>query len=179
MSADLAEPYREMEGKLKDAVAKLLRRGNHQLLSAMLHALLAYPDYPYDWKPIGYVDGKGGPNGRFVLVTTPPTLGQGHALAQGAEAAGDPGRGEGPGPAVLGVLRLHQHPSGLGAAGEDHPGRRVHGQGARCRQGSHPKPQCMDRQERPRRGRDYLPSAAGADRADALRRDGRPQLPVA
>ncbi|MGA2501208.1 MAG: hypothetical protein ABSH20_26005 [Tepidisphaeraceae bacterium] len=74
MSADLAGPYREMEGKLKGAVAELMRRGNHQLLSAMLHALLAYPDYPYDWKPIGYVDGKGGPNGRYVLVTTPPSL---------------------------------------------------------------------------------------------------------
>ena len=63
MSAELAEPYREMEAKLKDAVAELLRRGNHQLLSGMLHALLAYPDYPYDWKTIGYVDGNGGPTG--------------------------------------------------------------------------------------------------------------------
>jgi hypothetical protein len=26
------------------------------------------------WKTIGYVDGSGGPNGRFVSVTTPPTL---------------------------------------------------------------------------------------------------------
>ena len=55
MSAELEEPYREMEAELKDAVAELLRKGNHQLLSAMLHALLAYPDYPYDWKPVGYV----------------------------------------------------------------------------------------------------------------------------
>jgi hypothetical protein len=74
MSADLTGPYRAMEGKLKDAVAELMRRGNHRLLSAMLHALLAYPDYPYDWKAIGYVDRKGGPGGRFVLVTTPPSL---------------------------------------------------------------------------------------------------------
>jgi len=74
MSAELAEPYRETEEKLKDAVAQLLRRGNHQLLSGMLHALLCYPDYPWDWKPIGYVDGGGGPHGRFVHVTTPPTL---------------------------------------------------------------------------------------------------------
>ncbi len=73
MSADLAEPYRDVEAKLKDAVAQLLRRGNHQLLSGMLHALLAYPDYPYDWKTIGYVDGNGGPTA-FVAVTTPPTL---------------------------------------------------------------------------------------------------------
>jgi hypothetical protein len=74
MNAELAEPYREVEAKLKDAVAQLLRKGNHQLLSGMLHALLAYPDFPYDWKTIGYVDGSGGPNGRFVSVTTPPTL---------------------------------------------------------------------------------------------------------
>jgi hypothetical protein len=74
MNPELAVPYRATEEKLKDAMAQLLRRGNHQLLSGMLHALLAYPDYPYDWKPIGYVDGKGGPHGRFVLVTTPPTL---------------------------------------------------------------------------------------------------------
>lgn len=74
MSAELAEPYRAVEAKLKDAVAQLLRRGNHQLLSGMLHALLAYPDYPYDWKTIGYTETGGGPNGRFVPVTTPPTL---------------------------------------------------------------------------------------------------------
>ena len=74
MNAELAEPYQAMEKDLKEAVAKLLRRGNHQLLSGMLHALLAYPDYPYDWKTIGYVEGNGGPNGRFVAVTTPPML---------------------------------------------------------------------------------------------------------
>jgi hypothetical protein len=70
MSAELEQPYREMEGALKEAVAELLRKGNHQLLSAMLHALLAYPDYPYDWKPVGYVN----KTGRFVTVTCPPTL---------------------------------------------------------------------------------------------------------
>ena len=46
MSADLAQPYREMEGKLKDAVADLLRKGNHQLLSAMLHASWRIPIIP-------------------------------------------------------------------------------------------------------------------------------------
>jgi len=74
MNPVLEQPYRKMEGDLKDAVAELLRRGNHQLLSGMLHALLAYPDYPYDWKPIGYVDKRTDSEGRFVLVTTPPAL---------------------------------------------------------------------------------------------------------
>ena len=69
MTADLAGPYRKLEEKLKDAVSDLLRRGNHQLLSGMLHALLAYPDYPWDWQAIGYNE-----NGRFVTVACPPTL---------------------------------------------------------------------------------------------------------
>lgn len=73
MSPSLEEPYRKMEGELKEAVAKLLRRGNHQLLSGMLHGLLAYPDYPYDWEPIGYV-AKNGSGGRFVPVSTPASL---------------------------------------------------------------------------------------------------------
>ena len=110
MSADLAGPYREMEGKLKDAVAELLRRGNHQLLSGMLHALLAYPDYPYDWKPIGYVDGKGGPHGRFVLVTTPPTLDK---ATRSGPRNGSCWRSwpqeKAQGRQSLGLLRLHQH----------------------------------------------------------------------
>jgi hypothetical protein len=69
MTAELAKAYRDMEEKLKDAVADLLRKGSHQLLSAMLHALLAYPDYPYEWKPVGYSD-----DGCFVTVACPPTL---------------------------------------------------------------------------------------------------------
>ena len=93
-----------MEGELKEAVAKLLRRGSHQLLSAMLHGLLAYPDYPYDWKPIGYVDKKGGPNGRFVLVTTPPTLDRNTLWPKEKKLLEILRAGEGPGPTMLGVL---------------------------------------------------------------------------
>ena len=107
MSAELEQPYREMEADLKEAVAELLRRGNHQLLSAMLHALLAYPDYPYDWKPVGYVD----KSGAIRRGDLPADVGQQLPLAEGEEAAGDPAAREGPGPTVLGLLRLHQHPS--------------------------------------------------------------------
>ena len=70
----LSGPYREVEEKLKAAVKNLLRKGNKQLLSPMLHCLLAYSDYPYDWPLIGYVDRKDVPNGRFVPVVSPPTL---------------------------------------------------------------------------------------------------------
>ena len=45
---------------------------------------------------------------------------------------------------------------------------RIHGEGARCRQGSHQEPQRMDCQECPRGGRDHLPSPAGTDRTDAV-----------
>ena len=164
LSPVLEQPYREMEGKLKDAVAQLLRRGSHRLLSAMLHALLAYPDYPYDWKPIGYFDSKAGTNGRFVLVTTPPSLGPGCTLAQREEAAGDPQAGEGPGPAVLGVRRLCGQASGIGAVAHDHPIRRIHGKGAGGPEGADQEPQCMDCQECPRGGCDHFPSPAGTHR---------------
>jgi len=51
-----------------------LRKGSTQLLSKMLHALLAYCDFPYDWETISYVDHRDGPNGRWIPVVTPPTL---------------------------------------------------------------------------------------------------------
>ena len=35
----------------------------------MLQTLLAYPDYPFDWEPVGYWE-----DGAFVTVATPPTL---------------------------------------------------------------------------------------------------------
>jgi hypothetical protein len=72
MSGDMEIAYEKMESELKDAITELLRKGNCQLLSTMLHALLAYPDFPYGWKPLGYYDKKDGD--RFVHVTTPPTL---------------------------------------------------------------------------------------------------------
>ena len=74
MGPELGEPYRELEEKLTKAVKELLKKGNHQLLSTMLHALLAYPDYPYDWPLIGYTDHKIPPHGRFVAVAAAPTL---------------------------------------------------------------------------------------------------------
>ena len=69
MSAELVDAYRDLEAKLKDEVAKLLRRGNHQLLSGMLHALLAYPDFPYDWQQSATTKVVGS-----LQVATPPTL---------------------------------------------------------------------------------------------------------
>ena len=74
MCGELATAYQEVEAKLKAAVKELLRKGNHQLLSPMLHCLLAYPDLPRGWPLIGYTDWKDGPHGRFVPVVAPPDL---------------------------------------------------------------------------------------------------------
>ena len=140
MCPELAVPYHDMEAKLKEAVKQLLRRGSHQLLSPMLHALLAYTDYPYDWKLVGYVDAKDGSNGRFVLVTTPPTLNKNTLWPKGTRTTEDPRRGESPRSAIVGVLCLHEYTSGPGAARNDHQAGRLSSQGPRRQQGSHPQP---------------------------------------
>jgi superfamily II DNA or RNA helicase len=76
MSDGMVWPYKKMEGDLRAAVKELLCRGSSRMLSKMLQALLAWPDYPYDWPEIGYTEtGKAaGPDGRYVFVTQPPTL---------------------------------------------------------------------------------------------------------
>jgi hypothetical protein len=79
MSPLMAPVYDEIEKKLKDAVKQLMKKGSGKLLGPMLHCLLAWPDYPYDWKEIGYVDRSKdvGPAGRWVHVVQPPTLERG------------------------------------------------------------------------------------------------------
>src|SRR5262249_29370767 len=68
LDADLAGPYRAMEKELTAAIKEMMSRSHgkdKRLLGTMLNVLLAYPDYPYDWGPIGYYqsggeDGEGG-----------------------------------------------------------------------------------------------------------------------
>ena len=112
MGADLVEAYRDVEGKLKDAVAEMLRRGNHQLLSGDA----ACPA----WR-IPTILSIGSPSAtsrrrrpqRAVRACGYAAhAGPQHALAQGEEAAGDPGAGKVRGSPVLGVLRLYEHAPG-------------------------------------------------------------------
>ncbi len=178
MNPGLAGPYREMEGKLKAAVAELLRRGNHQLLSGMLHALLAYPDCPYDWKPIGYTDAKG----RFVTAfvrATPPTLDRNtlwpkeHKLLEILRQEKAEGR-----QCWVFCVYTNSHPV------LQRLEKIVQQAGFTVKVLEADKVPTRSRskwiaEQRPRRGRDHLPSPAGADRADVVRRHGRPQLPLA
>jgi hypothetical protein len=69
---DLEGAYKVVEDDLKEEVKRMMRKRNTRLLGTMLQTLLAYPDYPYDWKEIGYYD-KDEDSGtmRWVGVTTP------------------------------------------------------------------------------------------------------------
>jgi hypothetical protein len=50
-------------------------RGDRRLLGTMLQTLLAYPDHPHGWGPVGYSEGgEGGGEGAFVTVCIPPNL---------------------------------------------------------------------------------------------------------
>src|SRR5437667_4656050 len=53
----------------------MMKRRDRRLLGAMLQTLLAYPDYPFGWGPIGYWEtGNGGGPGKYMTVTIPPNL---------------------------------------------------------------------------------------------------------
>jgi hypothetical protein len=79
MDAELAKAYkREVEEPLANAVKVMIRRGDRRLLGAMLQTLLAYPDYPFGWEPVGYWQaGADGARGRYVTVADPPHLPEG------------------------------------------------------------------------------------------------------
>lgn len=70
MDDELAATYRrDVEQPLVEAIKEMMRRRDRRLLGAMLQTLLAYPDYPFNWGPVGYTK-----NGLFITVATPPHL---------------------------------------------------------------------------------------------------------
>jgi hypothetical protein len=71
MDRELAAAYRkEVEEPLAEAIKEMMKRRDQRLLGTMLQTLLAYPDFPFGWGPIGYRDH----GGRFVTVAVPPNL---------------------------------------------------------------------------------------------------------
>jgi hypothetical protein len=75
MDPELAAAYRyEVEEPIRAAVQEMMQRRDRRLLGAMLQTLLAYPDYPFGWGPVGYADARRGGPGEFVTVATPPNL---------------------------------------------------------------------------------------------------------
>lgn len=75
MDAELAAEYSRVSGELTTVNSKLVAQGKRGLLSAMLQCLLAYPDYPQDWGPVGYWEREPGQRPRFVPVVQPKDLG--------------------------------------------------------------------------------------------------------
>ena len=73
MTGDVGAEYVRIEKKLRDKVKEMMVKGDMRLLGKMLHTLLSYPDYPYDWKAVGYWDRPRGTTegGTFVPVVTP------------------------------------------------------------------------------------------------------------
>jgi hypothetical protein len=70
MDKDLAAAYRnEVQEPLIEAVKEMMKRRDRRLLGAMVQTLLAYPDYPFAWEPVGYWKA-----GQFVTVAVPPNL---------------------------------------------------------------------------------------------------------
>jgi SNF2 family DNA or RNA helicase len=70
MDGELASAYRdEVQQPLVDAIKEMMKRRDRRLLGAMVQTLLAYPDFPFGWGPVGYRKGED-----FITVTTPPNL---------------------------------------------------------------------------------------------------------
>lgn len=76
MDEELATAYRiQVEKPLAEAIKEMMRRREKRLLGTMLQTLLAYPDYPFHWEPIGYWNGgRGQEAGVFKTVALPPHL---------------------------------------------------------------------------------------------------------
>lgn len=70
MDQELAAAYRdEVQEPLVEAIKEMMKRRDRRLLGAMVQTLLAYPDYPFGWEPVGYWK-----SGQFVTVAMPPNL---------------------------------------------------------------------------------------------------------
>jgi hypothetical protein len=73
MDAELRREYEAIENDLREAIKPMLLKGDKRLLGTMLQTLLAYPDLPFDWAPVGYKSGEDG----WVTVTVPKDLDRG------------------------------------------------------------------------------------------------------
>jgi len=69
MDGEQAAAYQVIEERLRAVVKKMVARGDRRLLGPMLIALLDYPDYPFDWKEIGYWNDE-----HWCGVVTPASL---------------------------------------------------------------------------------------------------------
>jgi hypothetical protein len=69
MDPELRLAYTDVERKLRAQAKMMLARRDKRLLGTMLQTLMAYPDHPFGWGPVGYND-----RGTFVPVCEPANL---------------------------------------------------------------------------------------------------------
>jgi hypothetical protein len=69
MDGATAAEYDRIEKALKDEIKQMIVKGDRRLLGKMLTTLLAYPDHPFGWKEVGYMDGE-----RWHTVVEPANL---------------------------------------------------------------------------------------------------------
>lgn len=78
LDPQLRKEYDRIETTLREAIRQMLQRGDKRLLGAMLRVLLTYPDHPYGFDTIGYMDKGLSPDGipvqQFIPVVTPKDL---------------------------------------------------------------------------------------------------------
>ena len=48
--------YKEVEENLRKHIKEMVRKGDRRLLATLLTTLMAYPDHPFGWGPVGYKD---------------------------------------------------------------------------------------------------------------------------
>jgi hypothetical protein len=80
MDQELQESYSVVEDAIREKVREMMiasQGSDKRLLGKMVTALMTYPDYPFDWKQVGYWDmggdGESG-SGSWVPVVDPPSL---------------------------------------------------------------------------------------------------------
>ena len=71
MDTELRAAYDRVEKELTATIKKMLVKGDKRLLGSMLNCLLCYPDYPFLWNQIGYMD-----HGHWHGVVQPDSLDQ-------------------------------------------------------------------------------------------------------
>ena len=69
MGAEMAKAYEKIEDRLREVVQPMLARGSKAAMAVMIGTLLAWPDYPSNYGPIGYKA-----NGVYTKVMDPPEL---------------------------------------------------------------------------------------------------------
>lgn len=87
MDADVFKEYQRVETTLRGAVKSLMfKPAGRAMMSTLLQTLLAYPDYPFRWKEIGYHDDV---TDEWIPIVTPTNFEEGRRYQKEADILAD------------------------------------------------------------------------------------------